>query len=263
VLINPLVAAACSAGQYLAVVKLLICGVMLSLGAFAEVPTDISDSIVKQLKAARADLDYQVVSPAPLDGFYEVQVQGGPMLYVSADGKYFFDGSLYQVRPGQFVNIRDLRLNARRQEIFADRDTSDMIIFKPTGDSKAIINVFTDVDCGYCRKLHREVPQLNAMGIEVRYLAYPRAGIPSESYSKIATAWCAEDQQDALTRIKNGQNLPSAVCTDNPVAKHFELGQQVGVTGTPAVILMDGTLIPGYQPAADFARILGLSESDS
>jgi len=179
VLINPLVAAACSAGQYFARVKLLICGVMLSLGAFAEVPTDISDSIVKQLKAARADLDYQVVSPAPLDGFYEVQVQGGPMLYVSADGKYFFDGSLYQVRPGQFVNIRDLRLNARRQEIFADRDTSDMIIFKPTGDSKAIINVFTDVDCGYCRKLHREVPQLNAMGIEVRYLAYPRAGIPS------------------------------------------------------------------------------------
>lgn len=262
-LINPLVAAACSAGQYLARVKLLIFGVMLSLGAFAEVPTDISDSIVKELKAARADLDYQVVSPAPLDGFYEVQVQGGPMLYVSAGGKYFFDGSLYQVRPGQFVNIRDLRLNAMRQEIFADQDTNDMIIFKPTGDSKAIINVFTDVDCGYCRKLHREVPQLNAMGIEVRYLAYPRAGIPSESYSKIATAWCAEDQQDALTRIKNGQNLPSAVCTDNPVAKHFELGQQVGVTGTPAVILMDGTLIPGYQPAADFARILGLSESDS
>ena len=262
-LINPLLTIARSAGQYLVRAKLLICGVMLSLGAFAEVPADISDSIVKQLKAARADLDYSVISLAPLDGFYEVQVEGGPVLYVSADGQYFFDGSLYQVRPGQFVNIRDLRLNAKRREIFASRDIGDMIIFKPAGATKAIMNVFTDVDCGYCRKLHREVPELNAMGIEVRYLAYPRAGIPSESYSKIATAWCADNQQDVFTRTKNGENIPSAVCTDNPVSVHFELGKKLGVTGTPAVILMDGTLISGYQPAADFARILGISQSDS
>jgi thiol:disulfide interchange protein DsbC len=262
-LTNPLVIVAWVARRYVVRAKVLICTGMLSLGALAEVPVDISNLIVNQLKAARADLDYRVVSPAPLDGFYEVQVEGGPMLYVSADGTYFFDGSLYQVRPGQFVNIRDLRLNAKRQEIFADRDTSDMIIFKPAGPSKAIMNVFTDVDCGYCRKLHREVPELNAMGIEVRYLAYPRAGIPSASYNKIATAWCAENQQDVFTRTKNGENIPVAVCADNPVAEHFELGQQVGVTGTPAVILMDGTLIPGYQPAADFARILGLTQSGS
>jgi len=256
--INSLLTAASAAGQLLARSLILLGGIFLPLLASAEVPASISDPIVKQLKAARADLDYQVLRPAPLDGFYEVQVEGGPLLYVSADGNYFFDGSLYQVRPGQFINIRDLRLNAMRQEIFASRDTGDMIIFKPAGASKAIMNVFTDVDCGYCRKLHREVPQLNAMGIEVRYLAYPRAGIPSDSYSKIATAWCADNQQDVFTRTKNGENIPRALCTDNPVAEHFALGQKVGVTGTPAVILMDGTLIPGYQPAADFARILGL-----
>ncbi|MGB2041875.1 MAG: thioredoxin fold domain-containing protein [Porticoccaceae bacterium] len=262
-LINSFLSAVSGVGRCLVTAKLLMVGLMLSLGALAEVPADVSERIVKQLKGARGDLDYQVVSPAPLDGFYEVQVQGGPLLYVSVDGKHFFDGNLYQVRPGQFVNIRDLRLNEMRQEIFAGRDTGDMIIFKPEGATKAIMNVFTDVDCGYCRKLHREVPELNAMGIEVRYLAYPRAGIPSESYNKIATAWCADNQQDVFTRTKNGEKIPSAVCTDNPVAEHFELGRQVGVTGTPAVILMDGTLIPGYQPAADFARVLGLSQSDS
>jgi thiol:disulfide interchange protein DsbC len=99
------------------------------------------------------------------------------------------------------------------------------------------------------------------MGIEVRYLAYPRAGIPSESYDKIATAWCAKDQQETLTRIKNREAVANKVCTDNPVAGHFALGQRIGVTGTPAIVLMDGTLIPGYQPAASFAQILGLTES--
>ncbi len=217
--------------------------------------------ILKKLNGARSDLGYQVIGDAPVAGFYEVQVENGPILYVSADGNYFFDGSLYQVRPGQFVNIRDMQLNEERRELFASRGTKDMIIFKPDGVTKAIMNVFTDVDCGYCRKLHQEVPQLNALGIEVRYLAYPRAGIPSESYNKIATAWCADDARDTLTRIKNGERIPTAVCSDNPVAEHFRLGRQLGVTGTPAVILMDGTLIPGYQPAKDFAKILGLPSS--
>jgi thiol:disulfide interchange protein DsbC len=233
----------------------------LALPAVAAVPAAVNDLIVAQLKSARADLDYKVVAESHLAGFYEVQVQGGPLLYVSADGKHFFDGNLYMVEPGQFVSIRDIRLSQERKTIFASRTTEDMIIFKPHGATKAIMNVFTDVDCGYCRKLHQEVPQLNALGIEVRYLAYPRAGIPSESYNKIATAWCAKDQQETLTRIKNREAVAVKVCTDNPVAEHFALGQRIGVTGTPAIVLMDGTLVPGYQSAASFAEMLGLTES--
>lgn len=235
--------------------------VSLALPAIAGVPAAVNDVIVAQLKSGRADLDYKVVAESHLAGFYEVHVQGGPMLYVSADGKHFFDGNLYMVKPGQFVSIRELRLSEERKTIFASRTTEDMIIFKPQGATKAIMNVFTDVDCGYCRKLHQDVPQLNAMGIEVRYLAYPRAGIPSESYDKIATAWCADDQQETLTKIKNREAVANRVCTDNPVAEHFALGQRIGVTGTPAIILMDGTLVPGYQPAESFAKILGLAES--
>lgn len=229
----------------------------------AEVPSTAINAITDKLRSARPDLSYRVIGKAPITGFYEVQVESGPVLYVSANGEHFFDGDLYQVNAGQFVNVRDMRLIDERQSLFASRSTSDMIIFRPTGQTKAVMNVFTDVDCGYCRKLHREVPELNAYGIEVRYLAYPRAGIPSESYNKMATAWCAKNQQDMLTRVKSGENIPTAVCDNNPVAAHFALGRDLGVSGTPSIILMDGTMIPGYQPAADLAKIFGLDEPSS
>ncbi|MAE03003.1 MAG: protein-disulfide isomerase [Porticoccaceae bacterium] len=237
--------------------------ITLSSPVLAEVPAAVNDLIVAQLKSGRPDLEYSVVGKSAIAGFYEVQVQNGPLLYVSADGNHFFDGSLYLIKSGQFVNIRDMQMAGERRQLFASRGTEDMIIFKPAGATKAIMNVFTDIDCGYCRKLHQEVAELNALGIEVRYLAYPRAGIPSASYDKIATAWCAQDQQQTLTKAKRGESVATAVCADNPVAEHYALGQRIGVAGTPAIVLMDGTLIPGYQPAASFAQILGLTEPSS
>lgn len=218
----------------------------------------VADKIIKSLSSGRSDLNYSVQGKSPIAGFYEVQVEGGPLLYVSADGEYFFDGSLFQVTAGRFVDVLDMRLIKARRELFVDRSTSDMIIFKPPGETKAVMNVFTDVDCGYCRKLHAEMGGLNSYGIEVRYLAYPRSGIPSESYDKIATAWCAKNQKDTLTRIKNGEDVPTSVCADNPVADHLALGRKIGVSGTPSIILMDGSMIPGYQSAADFAKLFSL-----
>ena len=218
--------------------------------------------IIGNLSAVRPDLNFKFVGESALPGFYAVQIEGGPLLYVSADGGHFFDGNLYQITRSQFVDVRDLALNGERRELFATRSTDDMIIFKPAGQTKAIINVFTDVDCGYCRKLHNEVPELNAMGIEVRYLAFPRAGLVSESFDKIATAWCSDTPNKTLTAIKNGKKLSTSVCSDNPVAAHYELGQSLGVTGTPAIVLMDGTLIPGYKPAAEFAELFGLTTSN-
>ena len=220
----------------------------------------VADKIIESLSTGRPDLSYSVQGKSPIAGFYEVQVEGGPLLYVSADGEYFFDGSLYQVKAGRFVDVLDIRLSKARRDLFADRSTSDMIIFKPAGETKAVMNVFTDVDCGYCRKLHTEMGELNSYGIEVRYLAYPRSGIPSESYDKIATAWCAQNQRDTLTRIKNGEDVPTSVCADNPVADHFALGRKLGVSGTPSIILMDGSMIPGYQSAADFAKLFSLEQ---
>ncbi|MDE0747288.1 MAG: DsbC family protein [Porticoccaceae bacterium] len=239
----------------------VLLSMVVALNAYAaasEGDKSIASTIIDKLKSGRSDLEYDVLGKAPVDGFYQVQVRGGPVLYVSADGNFFFDGTLYQVKNGQFADVRDLRLDVDRRQTFATMPTDSMIIFKPEGRTKAIINVFTDVDCGYCRKLHKEVSQLNAMGIEVRYLAYPRSGIPSASYDKMATVWCSDNRKDSLTRSKNGDDDVISVCNNNPVAEHFALGGKLGVTGTPAIVLMDGTMVPGYRTAADFSRLLGL-----
>lgn len=218
-----------------------------------------TNNILKNLLTARPDLEYTIVSESAISGIYEVQVKNGPLLFVHESGEYLFQGDLLQVTANEIISTMESRQNAKREQLFAVRSTDDMIIFKPEGESKAIMNVFTDVDCGYCRKFHREVPELNAMGIEVRYLAFPRAGIPSGSYNKIAKAWCAEDKQDTLTMVKNGQSVDVEVCDNNPIAEHYAFGNSIGVTGTPAIILMDGTLIPGYQPAKNYAQLLGIS----
>ena len=124
---------------------------------------------------------------------------------------------------------------------------------------RASVTVFTDVDCFYCQKLHNEVPAMNERGIEVRYLAYPRAGVGSESYRKIASAWCDKDPQEAITRLKNRQNIPENVCPGNPVADQFMLGQQAGVRGTPALVLESGEMVPGYLSAQDLAARVGIN----
>ena len=219
----------------------------------------IEQSVLSMLKTARPDIQFTFLGESPMPGVYEVQVTNGPVLFVHEQGEYLFEGGLLKVSESGIVDTMEERKAIKRRDVFAARSTDDMIIFKPEGESKAIMNVFTDVDCGYCRKFHQEVPELNAMGIEVRYLAFPRAGIPSGSYDKIAKAWCAEDQQDALTKVKSGRSVDVEVCEDNPVAEQYAFGTQLGVTGTPAIILMDGTLIPGYQPAKKFAEVLGLT----
>ena len=173
-------------------------------------------------------------------------------------GTYFVVGDVYQRLNQRIVNLSDLRRNEDRRELLAGLDESEMVVFEPATDNrKAEITVFTDIDCGFCRKLHQEVPELNRLGIAVRYLAYPRAGVGSESFDKIVSAWCSKDQKRALTRAKAGETIPSLTC-DNPVARHFELGGRMGVTGTPAIVLESGRLVPGYLPAERLAAELGL-----
>ena len=198
----------------------------------------IEQSVLSKLKTARPDIQFTFLGKSPMPGVYEVQVLNGPLLFVHEQGEYLFQGGLLQVKETGIVDTMEARQATNRKEAFAMRSTEDMIIYKPEGESKAIMNVFTDVDCGYCRKFHREVPELNAMGIEIRYLAFPRAGIPSGSYDKIAKAWCSEDQQDALTKVKSGRALDVEVCEDNPVAEQYAFGSQLGVSGTPAIILI-------------------------
>jgi len=187
-----------------------------------------------------------------------VQIDNGPEVYATADGKYFLLGDLFQIQAKGFANITEHKRNGERAKLLADVKLKDMIVFKPKTASKGVINVFTDVECGWCQRFHQDVPQLNAMGIEVRYLAYPRAGIGSEDYKKMVTAWCAKDRQGTLTRYKNREAVPLSVCADNPVAAEYQLGERIGVNGTPTLVTADGELIPGYVPPTELAQRLGV-----
>ncbi len=217
------------------------------------------EAVIKRaLESSRPDVKIGSIAPSEISGLYAVQIEGGPLVYATPDGKYFVLGDLFQVQPKGFVNLAEQRRNGDRAKEMAAVKLSDMIVFKAKGPTKAVVSVFTDIDCGYCQKLHSEVPQLNQMGIEVRYLAYPRAGIGSESYQKLVTAWCAKDPRATLTRYKNRENVPISTCASNPVSAQFELGDRIGVNGTPALVTAKGELIPGYMPAAELAQRLGV-----
>jgi thiol:disulfide interchange protein DsbC len=234
------------------------------LGANVALAAEAVDPAVD--KALRAKLDNPAmglkvdsVAASELPGMYEVQFENGPMVYATADGGFFLVGDLFAVRSEGFVNLAEQRRDALRVEQLASVSVDEMIVFPAEGETRAHITVFTDATCFYCQKLHGEVPELNKRGVEVRYLAYPRAGVGSDGYRQLATAWCAEDPQDTITRLKNREQVADDVCPGNPVSSQYELGQVVGVRGTPAIITETGRMIPGYQSADDLMVTLGLN----
>lgn len=202
-------------------------------------------------------LQVKKVSESEIKGMYLVETNNPQDIFVSEDGKHLLTGELFSMDSGQLVSISEKRKDGLRKEKIAGIKDADKIIFPAKGETKAKITVFTDIDCGYCRKLHTEVPRMNELGIEVNYLGYPRSGVGRPSFKKYVSAWCADDKRQALTDAKNGKDVPEKDCK-NPVAQQFELGQNLGVTGTPAIILQDGTLIPGYVEADKLAKELKL-----
>ena len=209
------------------------------------------------LPELRSGLAIERIEETPVAGLYEVLLNGNRTLYMSADGNYFLVGDMYEVSSEGIFNLPELARQEKRKELMAKVDATSMISFKPASGLLATVSVFTDVDCTYCRKLHREMRQYHKKGIEVRYLAYPRAGIGSESYKKTVSAWCSSDPQRAITTLKRGDNIPSRTCP-NPVAAQYELGGRVGVIGTPSIVLSDGRMLPGYLSAEKLAEELGI-----
>lgn len=215
----------------------------------------------KNIRAALAEAAPQVkvdaVRPSSLKGMYEVKVKGYGPSYVSADGKYMLQGELFRIDGKELVSETEQVLTEERKQALAAVPLKDMLIYPAKGQRKAAVYVFTDVDCGYCRKLHSEINEINALGIEVRYLAFPRAGYPSPSASKLEAVWCNANPLQALTLSKQGQNVVSPACA-NPVKAQYELGAQVGVHGTPAIFTESGAQVGGYLPPKSLADELGI-----
>lgn len=230
-------------------------GMSLALVGFAqaEEAKDANIAVIKkELKAMLGGEEPDSITKTPLAGLYEVTV-GSEVVYISADANYMVYGNLID-RKNQIDLTREtkkklvVKMNGVRKAALSSADASKPISFKAK-DEKTVLTIFTDVDCPYCAKIHKEVPELNKQGITVNYLMFPRAGVGSASFKKSVSAWCADNQNDALTKAKNHEKIPEKTC-DNPVAAQYELGKKLGVTGTPALITANGELIPGYIPAA-------------
>jgi thiol:disulfide interchange protein DsbC len=231
---------------------------VLSPAAIAET-TDALETgrkLAEKLQQLRPGIPIEAVVAIDIPGMYAIELSGGTTLYGTADGQHLFSGDLFAVQD-DLVNLSEQRRDKKRQQLMAQQSLEDMIVFPAVGEPRGYIQVFTDVDCGYCRKLHNEMAQINELGIEVRYLAYPRAGVDSDTHDKMVSAWCAKDRQSAITQLKAGASVPTKTC-QNAISDHYGLGQQLGISGTPAIVLADGRLLPGYLPAERLAAaVLG------
>ena len=202
------------------------------------VPADVRARVVANLQGATPN----DVAPSPVPGLYEVTM-GGLIAYVSEDGKYLLTGNVYDLETQ--VNLTSSRRNAARAKALASVSESQMIVFGAP-NAKMTVTVFTDIDCGFCRKFHSQIADVTKAGVRVRYMMYPSTGPGTASWMKAEQVWCSADRRDALTRAKRGEALKAKTCGDGPIKSQYELGADLGVEGTPAIFTQNGDYIGGF-----------------
>lgn len=234
--------------RFLAIAVCALC--LGSLGAYAADNTAaVIARLARQLQVKPGD-----IVPAPIPGMYRILL-GPQVAYVSADGHYFLRGDIIDLKNGK--NLTAAERDRARLAYLNRLGESDMIVFAPA-HVKRSITVLTDIDCDYCRLLEQDRPALNAMGVEVRYLFFPRDGVGTASWNKAVSVWCAKDHKSAFTAAMEGKPIKALACKAAPVTAGYEFGRLLGIDGTPAIITDSGRMINGYLPLVDMASILGV-----
>lgn len=218
----------------------------LSLISFSAVAGKVEDRIKKALAKGMPNYNVTNIRPSPIKGLYQFEV-GSRVLYVTRKGDLVIVGNIFDLKSQ--TNLTEKRRGEIVLRMLATVPESEMIVIGPK-KPKRTMTVFTDVDCPYCYRLHLEVPELVKHGVAVRYLLYPRNGLGSETYKRSVAVWCADDRIEAIGKAKAKQAIEMKTCP-NPVSKHYKLGQEVGVSGTPTLIYDDGTIVGGYLSAKD------------
>ena len=233
-----------------------LCLAFASVGAQAN--DKKTDVITKQL--AQFDIEVKEVQPSPIAGMFEVVTQSG-ILYTNQDASYFVYGKLFSTKNGELVDLTAKAQAKQNLALFNAAKVEDELIVYPAKNEKHVINVFTDTTCGYCVKLHSQIKQYNDLGITVRYLAFPRGGEQSSNLNQMSAIWCAEDKNKAMNLAKGkGFKEGNTTCMKT-IHKHYTLGAQIGITGTPAIMLQDGSLVSGYVPPAQLLQRLNAAKS--
>lgn len=228
---------------------------VFSLAMF--LPFSASADVVADFKDKFPSVGVEAQKSSYIPGYTQLDLKGGKQAHISPDG-YFFVGDVFKLSADAgVVNLSESTRKDERVVLLQSDRADDPVVFAAIGEKKSVITVFTDVDCAYCRKFHNEVPELQNAGIEVRYLAYPRAGVSSGTGTKMRSVWCNADQNQTMTLAKQGAVPDMIDCPTPAIRKHYELGKRIGVSGTPTIVLDDGSVIPGYRPAAQLIRLLG------
>lgn len=228
-------------------------GVLAAVGVLGLAAANDVETIAKAMQKLVPGTAPDRIVASPVPGLYEVSF-GPEVLYVTKDGRFAVQGDLIDV--ANKTNLSEERRAQGRVQLIKGLNQKDMIIFAaPPKQEKHVVTIFTDVDCSYCRKMHGEMADYNKAGITVRYLAFPRSGVDTLSYSKMVSVWCAKDRRAAMTRAKLGEAVEQKTC-DNPIQKHLAAAERVGVAGTPTMVMEDGTVVPGYMPAARLSQVL-------
>ena len=217
------------------------------------VPADLATKFGQNLIKAGLNAKVIDIQPTEVNGIFWVTMQGLPSVFTTADGQYILQGDLVKLGQNTVTDVTAPLIQAKAGKLFNQLNVKDMVVYKPA-TTKAVAYVFTDVDCGYCRKLHSEMADITAKGIEIRYLAWPRS---PQITPKMQAVWCSEDRNAAMDAAKHGLPVSAPSCKD-PVEAQHQLGMQLGVNGTPAIYSADGKYLGGYIPAAELAKMLGV-----
>lgn len=243
---------------FLPLLSLYFCLVFGTSESFSEKKElELSSSQVKKNLEMMLPQSVEILSVEEADifGYFEVHFKNTEPLYISKDGKYLFTGDIYEITNEGLINRSETRRNFLRKTAINQLDKSEFITFQPKNVLHSVF-VFTDVDCGYCRQFHKQITDYLELGIQINYLAFPREGLDSNSFNKTVSAWCSSEPNKAITELKLGYEIEEKNCPNNPVEKHFNLGNSLGVSGTPSIITSGGRLIPGYLPPKDLIELL-------
>ncbi len=215
-------------------------------------------AIKKSMSAILPGVPIKSIKASSIAGLFEVHI-GTEVYYVTSDGRFLVYGDIIDVKSRQ--NLTAIARGQVRLEIINAVSEDKMIIYEPR-KTKRTITVFTDIDCPYCRKFHKDVPTLVKGGIRIRYIVFPRDGLSTSTYQKSVAVWCSRDRKKALTLAKTGGKLENKTCA-NPIAEHYELAGRVGVRGTPTLVVDDGRILPGYVPPDKLFALLGIEKKVS
>ena len=240
--------------------KNLLAKLVMCMTLIAALPFDANEEVESFVNSLMGEGNQVInLKPAELEGFYVVTMQDYAVLYVSEDRRWIFQGDLIEVKREPELSLvphTDRHIGSMRETQLNALSSDDVIAFAPPFEApKAVVHVFTDTTCGYCQKLHAELSDYHEKGIEIRYLAFPRAGIDSAPYAAMVSAWCSDSPHTALTQLKLGAEIEAKTCK-NPIADQYRLGKLFGLRGTPMLVLSNGKTVGGYVNAEELEGIL-------